>query len=369
MGDVIDFTDFKNEKAEKTFAHQWHLTTGVDLAKELPLENFLIEGLGITAPGVMIMGGAGFGGKTMFAQHLALCIASGRKLLGHYPVRQGRVVHLDWEQGKLTTRRYQRLAREMSIDLTELGDALTVSILPTAYLSDDRAEEDMLQLCDGAAVCIIDAFRGAFPKAQENDSGVRMYLDMLRHVSDATGCAMIVIAHSRKMSDDKDVRSSLRGSGALFDAADTVYMLDGQGKGKPTQVHNTKDRILGETRETFGIRIEDTDDGTNPRWGLNVSYVSPQDLQAQEILDRDDQDRKDAMTADSLASVSRRVMMKICGPDGPGTPHSLLAVMGQARNKDLACALDVMTRDGIVRVEGTGNNRTFWLTGRQPGED
>lgn len=369
MGDVIDFADFKNEKAEQRYVEQWHFANGVDLAKELPPENFLVEGLGITAPGVMLMGGAGFGGKTMFAQHLALCIVTGKKLLGHYDVRRGKVVHLDWEQGKLTIRRYQRLAREMHIDLEAVGDDLTVSILPTAYLSDEESEETMMRICNGVAVCIIDAFRGAFPKAQENDSGVRVYIDMLKRVSENTGCAMIVIAHSRKMSDDKDVRSSLRGSGALFDAADTIYMLDGQGKGKPTQVHNTKDRVLGETRSTFGIRIEDTDNGKDPRWGLSVTYVTPEDLQAAEIAERDDEDRIFRMTAGRIGSMSARIMNVMSRADGDGTPYSTVTVFGQGSKKEIDATLDILVQNGTLRREGRGTSAIYWATGREPGED
>src|SRR5687768_17999122 len=40
-----------------------------------------------------------------------VCIATGTRVFGMHPVRQGRVMHLDYEQGRRLTRtRYQRLA-------------------------------------------------------------------------------------------------------------------------------------------------------------------------------------------------------------------------------------------------------------------
>lgn len=348
MADIIDLQSWKDERAEAKFERRWHLKNGAELDKPLPPENFLIQGLGITAPSVVIIGGAGFGGKTMATQSLALAIASGKKVWGQYEARQGRVIHLDWEQDTVTTRRYQRLAWSMGVDLSKIGDDLLVSSLPEGYLDDEDGESDMRRLCDGAAVCIMDAFRGAFPTAQENDSGVRQYLDMLRRVSVTTGCTMIVIAHSRKMGADVDVRSSLRGSGALFDAADSVFMLDGQ-RNRPTQVHNTKDRITGKLRDTFGLRVEDESDGENIERGLAVRYVSPEDMQAANVAPEWD-DNHVAMSAERVATLGMS-LLDTMSRRGQGMTLAQIRSLSHDKTNTQA-ALDFLEQERSVRRDG-----------------
>lgn len=288
-------------------------TVGWDvIADDLPPINWISQALGIAKGAVTLFGGAGYGGKTMVLQALLLAVASGTPIWGHYDDvgEPGRVAHFDFEQGPhLTHLRFQRLARGRNIDLRSIdSDMMRLSSLPRAGLDASRTSEDhVARICDGAKIAVIDAFRGAFPSAKENDSEVRKYLDMLQHASERTGCAMNVVMHSRKPNKDEDIRSALRGSGALFDSAQTVYMLESVA-GKPTRVHNTKDRIRGETRPTFGLQISDDACGSDdPRRGLVVEYVTPEDVQAA-YLKSDDVDRKMAMTAERFATFGERVM-------------------------------------------------------------
>ncbi len=370
---AIDINSFVNPDAEKRFAEAWQFLSGSDLDTELDPVAWVVEALGIAPGAVTIIGGAGFGGKTVSMQSLALSVASGMPAWGMFPVARGRVIHLDWEQGRrLTQDRYQRLARYMGLRLADCD--LTVACLPTAHLDDERSEAVMCRIVQGARLCIIDAFRGAFPKAQENDSGVRSWLDMLQRVSDRTGCAIIVIAHSRKMSQDVDVRSSLRGSGALFDACQTCYMLDGA-KNRPTQVHNTKDRLLGETRETFGLVVADVEgvhnDMLEKRWGLRVTYASPADVQAAYSRDDDGDDNSLAINVDRIESVGKRMLAILAGaPDGLQMSTLKGALFGMPMQM-INAALPVLISTGAVHQDGKGPTAVFRaiVEGRQPGDD
>jgi hypothetical protein len=89
-----------------------------------------------------MIGGYGYSGKTMVAQHMALCVAAGKPIFGEFSVERGRVLHLDYEQGGyLSKERYQRLARGMGIKPADLGDLLRLAVFPSTKLDDDEAED------------------------------------------------------------------------------------------------------------------------------------------------------------------------------------------------------------------------------------
>lgn len=344
------------------------LITWVEVAKPLPRVAWTLEGLGIAPGGATIIGGAGGGGKTMALQALIIAVASGRPVWGHFSVTQGRAIHIDYEQGdRITRERYQRIANAMGVDLLALPpDSFGLATLPRYIMKADTATEDtIVRVCTGANVAVIDAFRGAFSEARENDSDVRKHLDMLQHASDRTGCTMIVIAHSRKATEGGDVRSSLRGSSALFDAAQTVYMLDGE-SGKPTRVHNTKDRVLGgingKLRETFGIKVEDVVSvHGDRRWGLDVSYVSTPDVQAAYLKDgTDDFDTQFAASAERRTTMAVRTIAILQGSRGGMTAGQIRSYSGFNVN-DTEATLTTLVQENGVRVEGTGKQALYVL--------
>ena len=342
------------------------LMTWAQVAVKRPPPKWTLEALGIAPGAVTIVGGAGGGGKTMALQALIVAVAAGLKAWGEFAVEQGRAIHIDYEQGDfITTERYQRIANAMGIDLLSLReDSFGLATLPRFQMKADIATEDtIVRVCAGARVAVIDAFRGAFPDAKENDSDVRKHLDMLQHVSERTGCTIVVIAHSRKASEDGDVRSSLRGSSALFDSAQTVYMLDGE-SGKPTRVHNTKDRVLGgidgKLRETFGIQVKDVMSVHGERrWGLDVSYLSTPDTQAAYFVD-DSGGAMFEINADRLTTIAARIIAILSA-----APHGIS--LGEIRSICSMGALDansVMTslvRDGKVHAEGRGAHAVYSL--------
>ncbi len=359
---------------------KYHIVYGPDLAKPLPPKAWLCKGLGIAPGPPTILGGAGFGGKTMAAQALALAVATGQKAWGHFEVRQGPVLHLDWEQDELTVRRYQRMARAMSIDLADLGTLLGSSLIPDAHLDDPGGYRTLEYLCRGKALCIVDSFRAAFPHAQENDSGVYQHLAMLSSVSKATRCTMLAICHARKMTEGgDDARSSLRGSAALFDASATVYMLDAK-KGKPTRVTNTKERNTGKLREDFGLQIideqgprtesSDCEGDIDLEWGLRVRYLSPPELQC-EYQEIEHDDNSIALNGDRLQSIGMRILSILTrAPDGLTMP-TIRGFLSNLKPSDIAAAMPMLVQTNAVREEGRGSNRVYRAVERErePGED
>lgn len=364
MGVLLSLLDH----ISKTRAERWHVAYGPEIAKSRPPRPCVIPGLAIAPGPVTVFGGAGFGGKTMALQSMLLSVAAGLPVWGHFECKQGAVMHLDFEQGPdLTFLRYQRMAREMGINLEALGEAFACTSLPERALDDKpESRDELVWLLTGRTLAIVDAFRGAFPDAQENDSSVRKYLDMLTKVSELTGCTIIVIAHSRKMGDDKDVRSSLRGSGALFDAAQAVYMLEGA-KGKPTQVHNTKERVTGGLREVFGLFIEDTEgvhedrNERDARWGLRVRYGSPADVTAAYMKEDGNDDQRMYFNIERMATLGERIIHLVASNSGMSAASIITALQNIESGASIRGVLSTLTSKGDLYTEGKGANAIYYV--------
>lgn len=248
------------------------LLDGGALAAPLPEIDHLVREIGLVAGGGAphLIAGYGFSGKTVAAQALALALAAGRPVWGLYSARPLRGVHVDLEQGRrLTSRRYQRLAAPMKVDLSSLGDALVVAVMPPITLSVEHSEQ-WRELMIGRDFIIVDSLRAATAGADENDSKIRSGLDMLGQLSERTGCRAIVLHHARKPSDNAEGgRYAIRGSGAIFDACDSVYLF-AAAQGDPVRVEHVKARSHGEPTDSFALVISDVEVDGQARGGLRV---------------------------------------------------------------------------------------------------
>jgi hypothetical protein len=240
-----------------------------------PLEpvNYLIGPLDICAGAPTLWAGYGFSGKTVAAQSAAIAIATGRRVWEAFTARQGRVLHIDYEQGaRLTRERYQRLAAAQSITPDELAGRLVLTSMPQIYMDGPTVEPFLKGKVEGFDLVIVDSFRASGQAIEENDSSARGVLDMFNRVSGATGAAIVVIHHARKPSKDSagGARMAIRGSGAIYDACSSVLVFEAE-KGQPTRVAHEKARTSGITSDDFVLRIEDHEVGGNPRGGLTVT--------------------------------------------------------------------------------------------------
>ncbi len=376
MGDVIDLAEHAAKKLQRERVERWRPAFAPEISRARPPIAYVCRDLAL-APGVSIFGGGGFSGKTTSLQSLMLSIVSGQLAWGHFDVEQGDVGHVDFEQGPdLTYLKYQRMARHMGIDLEGLGERLMCSSLPRGRLNDSRESADELRwLFEGRKAGIIDAFRGAFPDAQENDSGARKYLDMVHGVALEIGCAIVVIAHSRKLTEElSDARSSLRGTGALFDAPQTVWMLSGT-RDKPTKCENTKERLRGKLKESFGLIVEDVlGPGLEPEtiddeWGLSVRYLSPSEVQAAFLAKDGGDENSLSINSERIISVGVRIVDLLrSAPNGLTLPTIKGLLHSVASSADIAAAMPMMIDTGDVRIDGP-IARAIYHAGREPGQD
>jgi hypothetical protein len=312
-----------------------------DIFAPLAPVNWLCAPLDIAPGAPILLAGYGYTGKTVCAQDVALAVATGTRAWGLLSVRQGRVVHIDYEQGEYLTRmRYQRLARARGIDPRDLADRLRVVPLPPWYLDGDT-HDALARLCDGADLVIIDSFRAAAPRTDESSSEARVPLDRLTRLSDATGVVPWVIHHARKPTRDAQggPRMSVRGSGALYDACGSVLVAAAE-KGQPIRLAHEKARITGRTHEDLLVHIEDMEMDGDPVAGLRVTATLAGEVQAQD----DSGARYAALRARVLEMVRQE------GTFAGGTA-ALRARLG-GRKEDISAAVAELVHGGSIRRDG-----------------
>lgn len=235
-----------------------------------------------------LVAGYGYSLKTFALQALAVAVATGRPIWGEFRCVQGKVLHLDYEQGEYATRmRYQRLAFGLGINPGELSETLSLACFPGAYLTTPGIEDTLVRLCEGFTVCIIDSFRAATPGVDENDSGVRIYLDILTRVSERTGCSFLVIHHAGKDQPDRDSRQVARGSSAIFDACGTVLKLQGKKAFEPVKVDlvKTSAAAVGKVQQvSFYLDAADISDdtGSNTKAGIRIEHRTEDQIERPE---------------------------------------------------------------------------------------
>ncbi len=318
---------------------RWNVLTTEQLAEELPPVNWMCEPLGIAPGAITLVAGYGYSRKTMALQSLGLSVAAGKPVWGLWSCRKGPFVHIDYEQGRrLTQERYQRLARGMGFDLRDLpAGSLRAAVLPHAYLDEPNLLDEVCALVGDASFVLVDSLRAAFPHADENSSEVRGHLDMLSRVSERTGAAIAVIHHARKPSAMNGGTSThaIRGSSALFDACQSVFVFEGE-KGSPTKVHHQKDRVRGACLDDFGLDAEDVADGPDPRWGLRVLHLDA----AQMVAD------------DPLAGLKKTVVMAVRKARSPVVSATEIFEIVGGRKAAVLRAVRELLRDGTLSQPG-----------------
>jgi hypothetical protein len=308
--------------------------------------------MGLVAGGgaTHMIAGYGFSGKTLALQSAMLSLAAGRPVWGAYKGQQSRVLHVDMEQGdRLTRRRYQRLGAAMGVDLASLGDTLALAVMPQPQLSLTR--EHFVRWRDimaGRDLMVVDSLRAASGGQDENSSDIRSCLDMLGELSEATQCRPVLIHHSRKpQKDDPGGRFTIRGSSAIYDACDAVYMFSAV-KGEPISVEQAKARTQGDSIPDFALVISDVEVDGDPRGGLRVQ------VHGHELID----ERRDQQTQAAQAAQARRDATKVrdAVAANPGIDKTALGGQTGLSGGRLAAALLALA--GVVEARDERRSKT-----------
>lgn len=321
------------------------ILTAADLFAPQSDAAFLVKDLGIAPGAPTFLIGQGFVGKTITAMSLGVSVATGRKIWGQpwKPTRTGSVLHLDYEQGRrVTSKRLQRIARALDVTQGELDGRWGCVVLPTFDLTSAGALDTYARLFEGQALVILDSLKGATPGVEENSSAIRDYVRILTAASERTGATCLVIHHAGKtpMAGQTRPRKEMgRGSSALFDEAQSVFVLTGE-KGAPFLVTHEKDRERGETVSDFSLRIVDTEND-----GLAVQpFAAPPQ--------RD-------MTAEREAGVRARILEYVAA--NPAGPFGADSIRAAAKVSDAATrsALRDLLDAKLIHNAGTGSRPRY----------
>lgn len=351
LGDAGEVEAPSNDTPEPPYV----IESATEIAEPLPPLEWLCRGLQLARGSLTIVGGYGYSRKTLYAQAMALSVASGTRALDVYNVDRQPALHIDYEQGKRITReRYQRMARAGDI---ELRDALlSVVTFPRFKLTSNEARDTLRRLLEetGAKFVVLDSLRASLEGVEENSSEIREYIDIVGTECKRVDAAGILIHHARKPTADKIAsRYSLRGSSGIFDAPDSIFIFSGE-KGQPTTVDHEKDRLVGTELESFGLTSEDVvGENGDPRWGLRLVHQ-----EAQQMRRNDDAKRAAHQAADRIARSGQveSYLQKLPEATWRGTRSDLAKQVG-ARKADALATIGELVSNGRI-VETITGRRT-----------
>lgn len=321
-------------------------TTDVgDVPDQLPPTQFLCERIHL-APGrpFCLVGYAG-AGKTLLAADLALAVAAREEMGvtfwgGLVPDRRGKVLMLDFEVGsEFTQRRLLALAAGRWSKLRDWAGRLAFSSFPRWSLVAPRAEEQLIETLRGYTLCVIDSLTAITPGADENGREMADHMALLTRVSEATGCAILVLHHEGKPPAEGPRAAHLRGRGssAIQGIWSSQWAVTSLGEGRLKLEHG-KSQFEGGARPDIHTQICDVHDGEGQRVGVRLAPVGP--VEAQEP------GAPAPVPAGALAKGKAEVLA-ILGALGPTNVTDLLARLGVGKHTKYK-AIEALQAEGKI---------------------
>jgi RecA-family ATPase len=315
------------------------LVGSAEIFADLPEPKFLVDPI-FRLGSLTLLGGYGSSWKTWLAIALVISVSGGQKWLGRFNCKHGRATILDWESGSYELRRrIQLIARGMQLDAVT---GLDFCSMPDAFMGSEQFFKRVRKLAKHRDLIVIDSLRAASPEAEENDSSMRRGLDHLRVVAEETGCVFVVLVHAKKTSGTPtkpDPREALRGSSAIFDAADTVLVATAT-KGKPLRVEQVKSRH-GKAAAPFEVAIADTPLGT----GVT-------------LLASDVEDERDETPGERFTATCDRILAVL--KEHPGESQRFIrAHMSGVGYRQSAAAVEHLAKLGRIQNLGTDRNQKW----------
>jgi hypothetical protein len=226
------------QREDVALARSWGARTPDLLHKrclELGAHVHTVEGLVPCQSLGLWVGDSGLG-KSPLLYLMAVCIASGREFLGR-PVRQGRVLYMDFENS----------VEEVAQTIDNIRCFLGIDRLPTdlrLWNFNDAPEKwgkeghrlpDLVKACQPSVV-IVDPLSALYPGAEEKNSEANKALFEIRDIMKSQRCAFEISHHIKKPGEDgrvslevvgvKDWLKQARGASSLVNGVDIRIALD-----------------------------------------------------------------------------------------------------------------------------------------------
>jgi hypothetical protein len=304
----------------------------------LPAKVHVVRRLQIAANTLALLCATGSSGKTMLAQYIACCVSSGTNILRDFPVKKGKVIHLDAEQSEdQTQRRYERLMAGLKLDEIDVERITLGARLDSSKLDHAAVERELIEAFTGATLAIVDSLK-AVSEADENSADIERVLKMFKRVAEKTTCAVLLIHHKGKQRSD--AKQSGRGHSSIYDSVDVQIDLDAE-QGV-YELWNTKNR---DGRIFDGIKYQVIDGG-----GYNAAQDCSETLEFQ-ALQTDVKPKGNELRDSILFALEKHVSLN----------HSdLYKEVGGARNK-YGEALASLLSSAVVQCTEKGKEKIYTL--------
>jgi hypothetical protein len=208
----------------------------------------------IKEKGIVVLGGKRSTLKSWFALILSHAVARGENFLGKFLCNKGNVLYLDRENGFSELKKRCRLIKNG----LQLEDSSNILFLSESYVKIDnqidvRKLEEII-LANQIKLLIVDVYRRAIG-FDENDAKEvsRLFVDILKPLSERTGISILLLHHERKGESQGDDMDMLRGSSDLANYVDGIIQLERRGNN--LIVKQTKSRA-GKEIEPFNVCIK-----------------------------------------------------------------------------------------------------------------
>ena len=252
-----------------------------------PAIEWLVEPF-IFRRGFSLVVGAPKSGKTWFVAWLSATAAAAGK----------RVVFVE-EEGAAEVLR-DRLSPFVQPDPKAFNDNLRVAFRKGVRLDDPAVVEALIAECKDVDVLVLDPFVSLHGKDENEQSEIGPVLRAIQQIISATGCAVVLVHHTRKTDWDKGKKhgassAEARGSGALVGSVDVVISL----RSVPAKLRRPGEvRFFVENPDTrvgapFGKRLAVL------KLGVGVGTLEWEDI------DEGEQENADGILRRALPSVSR----------------------------------------------------------------
>lgn len=181
-------------------------------------------------------------GKSWMSLQLSVAVATGAEFL-NYPTRKGEVLYLALED---SARRLQDRLAYFVQDGVEAPDNLHFAIKAGQIgmgLEDEiRA---FIEAHPGTVLIIIDVFARVRPESSpKKNQYFEDYSVMggLKDIADRYKIAILIIHHTRKMSDSSDYVNNISGTNGISGSCDTIFTIERENRNDPTSILNVTGR-------------------------------------------------------------------------------------------------------------------------------
>ena len=233
-------------------------------------QDFLIDGIIPTGQSTLLYAPPGVG-KSLIALHMALAIAEGTQILGHFRAKQGKVMYLDYELGYATMKTRLAAFGYQPEHLSWLDDKLWLYQQPDVLINEPNNIIDEADLVQPDLI-IIDSLGLALGGDENSPEAMKDYGRTLGNYCKHKNIAVLLIDNT-----GKDHRLGARGTSRKIDEAELEWKLKSTGERYVLQ--RGKDRF---GQSPAAISFEKV---TKPNLTFEVTMSTTLSTQAQYIVD------------------------------------------------------------------------------------